>query len=69
MQHTTARLAGFLHDDTNIREKTYAAIGIMEQHCHMMMHNELYGLNADIMRDLAVNAVLSVLKGVKSDET
>ena len=69
MQHTTARLAGFLHDDTNIRERAYAAIGIMEQHCHMMMNNELYGLNADIMRDLAVNAVLSVLKGVKSDET
>ena len=69
MENMTARLAGFLHDDTNIREKAYAAIGIMEQHCHMMMNNELYGLNADIMRDLAVNAVLSVLKGVKSDET
>ena len=69
MKHTTARLTDFLHDDTNIREKAYAAIGIMEQHCHMMMNNELYGLNADIMRDLAVNAVLSVLKGVKSDET
>lgn len=69
MKEVTSRLAAFLHDDTNIREKAYAAISIMEQHCHMMMNNELYGLNAGIMRDLSVNAVLSILKGVKSDET
>lgn len=69
MKEVISRLAAFLHDDTNIREKAYAAIGIMEQHCHMMMNNELYELNAGIMRDLAVNAVLSILKGVKSDET
>ena len=43
MKNTTERLAGFLQDDTNIREKAYAAIGIMEQHCHMMMNIELYG--------------------------
>ena len=65
MNHTTARLAAFLNDDTNIREKAYAAIGIMEQHCHMMMNNELYGLNADVMRDMAITAVLSVLKGAE----
>ena len=69
MKNTTERLAVFLQDDTNIREKAYAAIGIMEQHCHMMMNIELYGLNADIMRNLAVSAVLCVLKGAKSDET
>lgn len=69
MKEDISRLAAFLHDDTNIREKAYAAIGIMEQHCHMMMNNELYRLNAGIMRDLTVNAVLSVLKGVTSDET
>lgn len=62
MKHIASRLGAFLHDDTNIRERAYAAIGIMEQHCHMMMNNELYGLNVGIMRDLAVNAVLSVLK-------
>ena len=65
MNHTTARLAAFLNDDTNIREKAYAAIGIMEQHCHMMMNNELYGLNANVMRDMAITAVLSVLKGAE----
>ncbi|MCR5142273.1 MAG: TetR/AcrR family transcriptional regulator [Ruminococcus sp.] len=62
IKDVTSRLAAFLHDDTNIREKAYAAIGIMEQHCHMMMNNGLYGLNAGIMRELAVNAVLCVLK-------
>ena len=65
MKDITARLAVFLHDDTNIREKAYAAIGIMEQHCHMMMNNELYGLNTDVMRDMAITAVISVLKGAE----
>ncbi len=65
MRDITSSLAEFLHDDTNIREKAYAAIGIMEQHCHMMMNNELYGLDADVMRDIAVNAVLCALKGVE----
>ena len=69
MKGITAKLAAFLHDDTNIREKAYAAIGIMEQHCHMMMNNELYRLDADVMRDMAVNAVLSVLKGAEKNET
>ena len=63
MKGITAKLKAFLHDDTNIREKAYAATGIMEQHCHMMMNNELYGLNADVMRDMAVTAVISVLRG------
>ena len=63
MKKITSKLAVFLHDDTNIREKAYAAIGIMEQHCHLMMNNELYGLNADVMRDMAITAVISVLKG------
>ena len=68
MKNITAKLAAFLNDDTNIREKAYAAMGIMEQHCHMMMNNELYGLNADVMRDIAVNAVLCVLKGAEKNE-
>ena len=63
MKDVTAMLSVSLNDDKNIREKAYAAIGIMEQHCHMMMNNELYGLNADVMRDMAITAILSVLKG------
>ena len=69
MKNVTSMLAAVLSDDTHIREKAYSAIGIMEQHCHMMMNNELYGLDADVMRDIAVNAVLGVLKGEQSDET
>jgi len=65
MKDVTAMLSVSLNDDKNIREKAYAAIGIMEQHCHMMMNNELYGLNADVMRDMAITAVLSVLKGAE----
>lgn len=62
MNNVISRLSVVLNDDTHIREKAYAAIGIMEQHCHLMMNNELYGLDVDIMRDIAVNAVLGVLK-------
>ena len=65
MKNTTAKLAAFLNNDTNIREKAYAAIGIMEQHCHKIMNNDLYGLNADVMRDMTITAVLSVLKGAE----
>ena len=64
MSDVTAMLAEFLQDDTNIREKAYAAIGIMEQHCHMMMNNELWRLNAYVMRDLTIDAVLSVITGL-----
>ena len=63
MKDVAAKLAVFLNNDENIREKAYAAIGIMEQHCHMMMNNELYGLDTEVMRELTINAVLAVLKG------
>ncbi|SEH84162.1 transcriptional regulator, TetR family [Ruminococcus flavefaciens] len=62
MKIVTSRLLVFMNDDTYIREKAYSAIGIMEQHCHMMMNNELYGLDTDVMRNIVINAVLSVLK-------
>ena len=52
-------------DSSDIREKAYLAVGIMEQHCHMIMNNELYRLDADVMRSMAIKAVLSVLKGEK----
>lgn len=69
MKDVTSRLSAFLNDDTNIREKTYASIGIMEQHCHMMMNNALYGLDAGVMRELTVNAVMSILKGAECSDT
>lgn len=69
MKNVISRLATVLKSDTHIREKAYSAIGIMEQHCHMMMNNALYSLDADVMRDIAVNAVLGVLKGEKTNET
>lgn len=65
MNGVIERLAAFLHDDTHIREKAYAAIGIMEQHCHLMMHNALYHLDADVMRGMTVSAVLCILKGAE----
>ena len=62
MKNITSRLSSVLNDNTYIREKAYSAIGIMEQHCHMMMSNELYLLDTDVMRNITINAVLSVLK-------
>lgn len=63
MENVISKLTVFLHDGKNTREKAYVATGIMEQHCHMMMNNELYGLNADVMRDMTVKAVISILNG------
>lgn len=65
MKDVTAMFSAFMNDDAYIREKAYSAVGIMEQHCHMMMNNDLYGLDADIMRDIAVNTVLGILKRTK----
>ena len=65
MNGVIEKLAALLHDDTHIREKAYAAIGIMEQHCHLMMHNALYHLDADVMRGMTVSAVLCILKGAE----
>ena len=48
-------------DDVHLREKVYAAIGIMEQHCHMYMKNDLYSLDMDIMRKMTIKAVMQVL--------
>ena len=63
MNGIISKLSLFLGDDPHIREKAYSFIGIMEQHCHLMMFNELYGLDEKVMRDTAINAVMSVLKG------
>lgn len=61
MTGAIAKLSAFMADDRNIREKAYSAVGIMEQHCHMMMNSELYRLDTDVMRDITVNAVIGVL--------
>ena len=68
MKGITARLTTPLNDDANVREKAYLTIGIMEQHCHMMMNNELYGLDAEVMRKMAVDAMISILKGTEQNE-
>ena len=56
------KLSAFMADDRNIREKAYSAVGIMEQHCHMMMNSELYRLDTDVMREITVNAVIGILR-------
>ena len=43
--------------------------GMTRLHCHMMMNNALYGLDAGVMRELTVNAVMSILKGAECSET
>ena len=61
MDAVIERLKLIIKDNDNIREKAYAAIGIMEQHCHMMMDNELCGLDIDIMRKLTISSIISIL--------
>lgn len=68
MNGITAKLTTLLNDDANVREKAYLTIGIMEQHCHMMMNNELYGLDAEVMRKMALDAMISILKGTEQNE-
>lgn len=55
------RLKLIIKDNDNIREKAYAAIGIMEQHCHMVMDDELYELDIDIMRKYTIYSVMNIL--------
>ncbi len=55
------RLKLIIKDNDNIREKAYAAIGIMEQYCHMVMDNELYELDIDIMRKYTIYSVMNIL--------
>ncbi|MBQ3918777.1 MAG: TetR/AcrR family transcriptional regulator [Oscillospiraceae bacterium] len=60
MAAVTERL-GQMTGDGNIRERAYLAVGIMEQHCHMLLDNDMHGLDADVLRDMTASAVISVL--------
>lgn len=58
IEDLSRKLSALIKDAAYIREKTYSAVNIMEQHCHMLMNNDLYNLDSDAVRSLTINAVL-----------
>ena len=67
MKGVAAGLGRLLGNDCHIRERAYAAIGIMEQHCHTCMNSGIHGLDTDVMREMAAEAVLCILKGADNE--
>ncbi len=62
MERVIDKLREVIGARDDIRERAYTAIGIMEQHCHIKMNGGEPGLDNDIMRELTVAAVMTVLE-------
>ena len=61
MENVIDKLSSFLPDHTNIREKAYLAVSILEQYCHLKMNRELIPLDFDILREKTINTVMMIL--------
>ena len=62
MENVIEKLSSFLPDHTNIREKAYLAVSILEQYCHLQMNRELIPLDFDILREKTIDTVMMILK-------
>lgn len=61
MENVIDKLSSFLPDHTNIREKAYLAVSILEQYCHLKMNRELIPLDFDILREKSIDTVMMIL--------
>ncbi|HAG12776.1 MAG TPA: hypothetical protein DCG49_02810 [Ruminococcus sp.] len=61
MENVIEKLSSFLPDHTNIREKAYLAVSILEQYCHLKMNRELIPLDFDILREKSIDTVMMIL--------
>lgn len=57
MEKLINKLDHFFPDNSNIREKAYLAVSILEQYCHLKMSRELIQLDFDILREKTIDAV------------
>ena len=61
MENVIDKLSRFLPDTTNIREKAYLAVSILEQYCHLKMNSNHINLDFDVLREKTIDTVIIVL--------
>lgn len=62
MENVIDKLSHFLPDKTNIREKTYLAVSILEQYCHLKMNSDQIELDFSVLREQTIDTVIDVLE-------
>lgn len=62
MENVIDKLSHFLPDKTNIREKTYLAVSILEQYCHLKMNSDQIDLDFSFLREQTIDTVIDVLE-------
>ena len=67
MENVIDKLNHFLPDTTNIREKAYLAVNILEQYCHLKMNSDHIDLDFDILREKTIDTVMLVLNERRND--
>ena len=62
MENVIDKLSHFLSDKTNIREKAYIAVSILEQYCHLKMNSDQIELDFSVLREQTIDTVIDVLE-------
>ena len=61
MENVIDKLSHFLPDHTNIREKAYLAVSLLEQYCHLKMNSDQIDLDFSVLREKTIDTVMMVL--------
>ena len=62
MENVIDKLSHFLTDHTNIREKAYLAVSLLEQYCHLKMNSNQIDLDFNVLREKTIDTVMMVLE-------
>ena len=62
MENVIEKLSRFLPDKTNIREKAYLAVSILEQYCHLKMNSDQIDIDFSVLREQTIDTVINVLE-------
>ena len=62
MENVIDKLSHFLPDHTNIREKAYLAVSLLEQYCHLKMNSNQIDLDFSVLREQTIDTVIGVLE-------
>jgi len=61
MENVIDKLSHFSPDQTNIREKAYLAVSLLEQYCHLRMNSDQIDLDFDVLRKKTIETVMMIL--------
>jgi AcrR family transcriptional regulator len=61
MENVIDKLSHFSPDQTNIREKAYLAVSLLEQFCHLRMNSDQIDLDFDVLRKKTIETVMMIL--------